>query len=135
DYITVHAESEYTETDIRTMLGLIKSTGCKAGLAINPPTPADAVFPYVDVADMIVVMSVNPGYGGQSFIHGSIDKIAAIRKHADSLGVNPLIEVDGGINAQTAPNAVKAGADILVAGTYLFGAPDMREAADSLMRL
>jgi ribulose-phosphate 3-epimerase len=85
------------------------------------------VFPYLELADLFIIMSVNPGYGGQAFIPESLDKIAALRSLTDA-----LIEVDGGINAETAPDVIKAGADILVAGSYLFNAPDMAAAVRTL---
>jgi ribulose-phosphate 3-epimerase len=129
-YITFHPEAS---KHIDRSLDLIHEYGCKAGLAINPPTPIETVFDYIGLADLFVIMSVNPGYGGQAFIPESTDKIAALRKEAASRGFNPLIEVDGGINEKTAPAAIKAGADILVAGTYLFNAPDMKAAVDTLL--
>jgi ribulose-phosphate 3-epimerase len=132
DIISIHVESG---CDVRKTLEQIKSCGIEAGIAINPPTPIEKVFPFLGIADMFIVMSVNPGYGGQAFIPESLNKIAALREEARKHGVEELIEVDGGINADTAPEAVKAGADILVAGNYLFTAPDMKSAVDSLRRI
>jgi ribulose-phosphate 3-epimerase len=130
NYITIHAESN---ENIESKLKLIKSLGCKAGLAINPPTPVETAFDYIGIADMLLVMSVNPGYGGQAFIQQSINKIRALRKEAATLGfADTLIEVDGGINAETGTQSLEAGADVLVAGTYLFGSPDMGQAVMTL---
>ena len=129
DIISIHVESK---CDVKRALAKIRSLGCKAGLAINPPTPVEAAFPYIEDVDMFIVMSVNPGYGGQAFIESSLDKIAALRKEAESRGVDVLIEVDGGINDKTAPDVVKAGADILVAGSYLFNAENMKDAVGTL---
>jgi ribulose-phosphate 3-epimerase len=129
DYITIHAESDCA---LRDSLAQIRSLGCKAGLAINPPTPIEKVFEYIELVDLFVIMSVNPGYGGQAFIPTSLDKIAALRTEISSRGGCALIEVDGGINADTAPEAIKAGADILVSGSYLFNAPDMAAAVKAL---
>ena len=129
DIISIHVESD---CDIADRLEQIKSLGCKAGLAVNPPTPIETVFPYIGVADMFIVMSVNPGYGGQAFIPETLGKMVALRKEACKRGVDILIEVDGGINENTAPDAVRAGASILVAGTYLFKSCNMSEAVDRL---
>jgi len=129
DFISVHVESN---CDVKRALKQIRDCGCKAGLAINPPTPIEEVFPYIEDADMIIVMSVNPGYGGQAFIPESVAKIAALKAQIVRKGANVLIEVDGGINTKTAPDVIKAGADILVAGNYLFTADDMGVAVNSL---
>jgi ribulose-phosphate 3-epimerase len=146
DYITIHVESktraipqdglcsseglldDENKSDVRNLLEQIRLRGCKAGLAINPPTPIERAFDYIGLADMFLIMSVNPGYGGQAFIPESIGKIAALRKEIDARGANALIQVDGGINAETAPAVIDAGADILVTGSYLFNAADMAEA-------
>ena len=129
DYISVHIESG---CDVKAALRQIRSLGCKAGLAINPPTPIEAAFEFIESADMFIIMSVNPGYGGQAFIPESVDKIAALRAEAKRRGIDVLIEVDGGVNDKTAPDVIKAGADILVAGTYLFNSADMKAAVDTL---
>ncbi|MCL2071648.1 MAG: ribulose-phosphate 3-epimerase [Oscillospiraceae bacterium] len=125
DFISVHVESN---ADIKKSLEKIRSLGCKSGLAVNPPTHVEKLFPYIEYVDMFIIMSVNPGYGGQAFIPQSLDKIAALRKELDNRGSNAAIEVDGGINPNTAPEVIKSGADILVAGSYLFNSPDMKEA-------
>lgn len=124
DIITFHAESN---SDIGAVIDKIHSYGIKAGLAIKPKTPAETVFPYLERVEMVLVMTVEPGYGGQSFISSTTDKIKAVRAKTDA-----YIQVDGGINAETAKLCRNAGANVLVAGTYLFRAADMKAAADSL---
>lgn len=126
DIITFHAESN---SDIGAAIDKIHSFGIKAGLAIKPKTPAEVVFPYLDKLEMVLVMTVEPGYGGQSFISSTLDKIKAVRAKTDA-----YIQVDGGINAETAELCRNAGANVLVAGTYLFRAADMKAAADSLRK-
>ncbi|KAI4453111.1 ribulose-5-phosphate-3-epimerase [Holotrichia oblita] len=130
DIITIHEESK---CDHLSILKEIRSFGIKAGIAINPETPAERVFPYLEEVDMVLVMTVNPGYGGQGFIKETLPKITLIRNEAERRGLSELnIQVDGGINANTA-NAVKeAGANVLVAGTYLFKSSDMAEAVREL---
>lgn len=126
DIITFHAESR---SDIGETIDRIHSFGIKAGLAVKPGTPAETVFPYLDRLEMVLVMTVEPGYGGQSFISSTLDKIKAVREKTEA-----LIQVDGGINAETALICRKAGADVLVAGTYLFRAENMKTAAESLWK-
>lgn len=127
--ITFHVESD---GDPATLIDLIHSLGVRAGVALKPKTPAEAAFPYIETADMILVMTVEPGYGGQGFIPEMTDKIRAIRARADEMGRPIDIQVDGGINEKTAPLVKEAGANILVAGTYLFRAENMKAAADLL---
>ncbi len=130
DIITFHAESE---SDIAGTIKVIHSCGKKAGLAIKPGTPVSAVEPYLDLLDMVLVMTVEPGFGGQGFIYSTIDKIAEVKSMIESRGLDIPIQVDGGINGETAELVKNAGAEILVAGSYLFGADDMRAAADKLI--
>ncbi len=127
--ITFHVESD---GDPAALIDLIHSLGVRAGVALKPKTPAEAAFPYIETADMILVMTVEPGYGGQGFIPEMTDKIRAIRARADEMGRPIDIQVDGGINEKTAPLVKEAGANILVAGTYLFRAENMKAAADLL---
>lgn len=129
DIITFHAESD---CDIGKTIDLIHSFGVKAGVAIKPATPAETVLPYIKNADMILVMTVEPGYGGQGFIPETLGKIKAVRKAAELENPTLMIQVDGGINAETAALVKEAGADVLVAGTYLFRAEDMAQAVRSL---
>ena len=122
DYITVHSEAE---GDIDGALDLIHSLGKKAGMSINPGTPISALEPYFPKLDLILVMTVQPGFGGQSFKESGLEKIAALRKMIDSGDREVLISVDGGINRETGRRCVDAGVDVLAAGSYLFKQKDM----------
>jgi len=131
DIITVHPESG---PHLHRSLQMIKGLGLKAGVSLNPATPVDVVDPVLDDIDLILCMSVNPGFGGQSFIPGALAKIAALRRKIDASGRTIDLEVDGGINMETAPQAIAAGADVLVAGTATFkGGP--KAYADNIRRL
>lgn len=131
DIITVHPESG---PHLHRTIQLIKATGRKAGVSLNPGTPVEAVDPVLGDVDLILVMSVNPGFGGQSFIASQIAKIKALRQRIDASGRAIDLEVDGGINVDTAKQAIAAGADVLVAGTASFtGGPAAY--ADNIRRL
>ncbi len=117
DIITVHPESG---PHLHRTLGLIRSLGKKAGIALNPATPLSALDCVLGDVDLALVMSVNPGFGGQSFIPEQLDKIAALRRRIDALGKPIDLEVDGGITPETAKRVVAAGADVLVAGSASF---------------
>jgi len=117
DIITVHPEAG---PHVHRTLQLIRSLGKKAGLSLNPGTPVQTLDHLIADVDLILVMSVNPGFGGQAFIESQLEKIAAIRERIDRAGRPVDLEVDGGINAETARRAVAAGADVLVAGTATF---------------
>jgi len=117
DIITAHAEAG---PHLHRTLQLIRSTGRRAGVSLNPSTPADAVACVLDLVDLVLLMTVNPGFGGQSFITSQLDKIRAVRAMIDASGRAIDLEVDGGINVETAKLAVAAGADVLVAGTATF---------------
>lgn len=129
DIVTIHAESS---ADIAKDLDLIRSCGAKRGLSINPDTPLDRVHPYLDRADMLLIMSVFPGFGGQSFIDGALGKIASAHDIREKEGLTFAIQVDGGINATTAGPVRDAGADILVAGTAVFRTSDYGRAIRTL---
>ena len=129
DIITVHLEAG---PNIHRTLQLIKSHGIKAGISINPATPASDLETVIGEVDLILVMTVNPGFGGQSFIKSQLTKIARIREMIDTENPNILLEVDGGIHQGTAGDAIKAGADILVAGTAVFGSADYKSSIDAL---
>eukprot|EP00898_Chlorokybus_atmophyticus_P001286 jgi/Chlat1/2158/Chrsp17S02735 len=131
DIISVHAETASTIHLHRT-LNLIKDLGCKAGVVLNPATPASVLEYVLDVVDLILVMSVNPGFGGQSFIGSQVDKIRTLRQMCNERGVNPWIEVDGGIKGDNAYKVIEAGANALVAGSAVFNAPDYKQAIDSI---
>ncbi len=117
DIITVHPESG---PHLHRTLQLIKSLGKKAGVALNPATPIEAITHVISDVDLILVMSVNPGFGGQAFIDSQLDKIKQLRKLIDATGKAIDLEVDGGIHAENAKQVVAAGADVLVAGTASF---------------
>ena len=117
DIITVHAEAG---PHLHRSLQLVKHQGKKAGVSLNPATPISAIEHVWDDIDLVLVMSVNPGFGGQSFIPSQLEKIAELRRRIDRTGRPIELEVDGGINAETAPPVVAAGADVLVAGTATF---------------
>lgn len=124
DSITIHAESN---CDIPRCLERIHELGMKASLAVKPNTSAELALDHIAQCDMILVMTVEPGYGGQSFMEDMLPKAEAIRRYADENGFSSLdIQVDGGINTETAPLAKTVGANVLVAGTGLFKANDMR---------
>jgi ribulose-phosphate 3-epimerase len=117
DIVTVHPEAG---PHLHRTLQLIKAQGKKAGVSLNPATPVSLVEPVLGELDLILVMSVNPGFGGQAFIPQALDKIRALRRTIDESGRSIDLEVDGGINRETAPQAIAAGADVLVAGTATF---------------
>ena len=117
DIITVHAEAG---PHLHRSLQLVKHQGKRAGVSLNPATPISAIEHVWDDIDLVLVMSVNPGFGGQSFIPSQLEKIAELRRRIDRTGRPIELEVDGGINAETAPQVVAAGADVLVAGTATF---------------
>jgi ribulose-phosphate 3-epimerase len=117
DHITVHPEAG---PHIHRTLQLIRSFGKKAGVVLNPGTPVEALDNLLDLTDLVLIMSVNPGFGGQSFIDSQLRKIEAARKRIDSSGRKIDLEVDGGINPETAKRAIAAGATVLVAGTAVF---------------
>ena len=129
DIITFHIESESGADET---VEKIHSFGIKAGISIKPATPASAVFPYLGKADMILVMTVEPGFGGQSFMFETMDKVTQIRREADRLGIDIDIQVDGGINDKTVTTAAQAGANVFVAGSAVFRAEN---AADAIMTL
>jgi ribulose-phosphate 3-epimerase len=125
DIVTIHAEAS---TDISRDLSLIQTCGAKRGLSMNPDTPLEPVQRYLEEVDMLLIMSVFPGFGGQSFIDTALDKISAARDFREKEGLSFAIEVDGGINSSTAGPVREAGADIIVAGTAVFRTPDYRRA-------
>ena len=125
DMLTIHEESD---CDVAACLKEIRALGLKAGLSINPDTPAERVFPYLPLCDLVLIMSVNPGAGGQAFLEASLDKIKAVRNEADRLGMPLDISVDGGLNPETVPLIYSSGASIAVVGTYLFNADDINAA-------
>ena len=129
DLITFHLEA----TDVADeCLATIKRYGKKAAVSIKPKTPVEAVYPYLDRCDMILIMTVEPGFGGQSFMPDMLEKVKALRAEIDRRGLDIDIQVDGGINAETSKLAVAAGANVLVAGSAVFKAQDRRAAIEAL---
>lgn len=118
DIITVHVEAC---SDVVATLEKIKAAGVKAGITLNPDTPVSAIKPYMHMVDMVLVMSVNPGFGGQKFIVSSLDKLREVKKLRDELGLDFDIEVDGGINVDNLLSVLEAGANVIVAGSAIFG--------------
>lgn len=121
DLITVHVEPDYPKAET---LRRIRALGKQAGISLNPDTPAEALLPFLDEVDLVLVMSVFPGFGGQKFIADVLPKIETLARLRRERGGNWRIEVDGGVDAETAPRCLAAGADTLVAGTAFFNAPD-----------
>jgi len=121
DYISIHQE---TVQHLHRHIQIIKEHGIKAGIALNPATPVSSVFTIIEDLDFVLIMSVNPGFGGQKFLPLALKKIAELKAAAVKMNPDLLIEVDGGVNHANAVDLRKAGADILVAGSYIFGAED-----------
>ncbi|TMV51891.1 ribulose-phosphate 3-epimerase [Paenibacillus mesophilus] len=132
DYISVHAEAC---THLHRTVQLIKGEGVKAGVVLNPATPLTALEHIVEDIDLVLLMTVNPGFGGQRFIHTSVPKIAALRSMLDERGLGHVhVEVDGGVNEETAPLVRQAGANVLVAGNAVFAQSDRQEAISRIRR-
>lgn len=127
DIVSVHCEQSSTIHLHRT-INQIKSLGVKAGVVLNPATPLNAIEYLLDVVDLVLIMSVNPGFGGQSFIESQVKKISDLRRLCAERGVNPWIEVDGGVGPSNAYKVIEAGANAIVAGSAVFGAKDYAEA-------
>jgi ribulose-phosphate 3-epimerase len=129
DLISLHPEAG---PHLHRSLQTIRALGKKAGVVLNPGTPVDTLAHVMDLVDLILVMSVNPGFGGQSFITSQLSKIATLRQMIVATGREIALQVDGGVTAKTAPDCIAAGADVLVAGTAVFGAPDYAAAITAL---
>lgn len=132
DLLNIHVEAE---GDMAAMLKHIRELGIKSALTIKPNTPAEAVFPYLPLCDMILVMSVEPGFGGQKFMPSALPKLQALKEEIARQGVNCLLEIDGGINLGNAKEAADAGADVLVAGSAVFGAENVAETVKAFKSL
>ncbi|WPB86081.1 ribulose-phosphate 3-epimerase [Sediminicoccus rosea] len=129
DVISLHPEAG---PHLHRSLQTIRALGKKAGVVLNPATPVECLAHVLDLTDLILVMSVNPGFGGQSFLAGQLPKIAALRRMITESGRDIALQVDGGVTLQTAPQCIAAGADVLVAGTAVFGAADYAQAIAGL---
>ena len=127
DIITVHAEAD---KHLDRLLQYVKSFGVRAGVSLNPATPESAIEYVLDKIDLVLIMTVNPGFGGQSFIEAQLEKIRRVKK---MIGARPIeIEIDGGVNAKTAKSCIEAGANVLVAGSAVFSTPDYARNMDAL---
>ena len=129
DIIDFHVESD---SPIDETIDKIISGGCKAGLAVKPNTPVETVFPFLDRLSMVLIMTVEPGFGGQKFMGDMMKKIVTLRKECAERGIDIDIQVDGGISESTAPKAVEAGANVLVAGSAIFGSSDPAKTIEAL---
>ena len=134
DYLTFHYEACQDDEEVNKVIDKIHSLNMKAGISIKPKTPVEVIYPFLKKLDLVLVMSVEPGYGGQKFIANSLDKIASLRAEIDSLSLSTLISVDGGINDLDAADCLNAGANILVVGQYLFGHEDFCERYQRLVK-
>lgn len=132
DIITFHLESE---SPAEETVQKIISCGCKAGISIKPATPAEELFPYLDKLSMVLVMTVEPGFGGQSFMPETVEKVEALRAEIERRGLVTDVQVDGGINGKTVETVAAAGANVLVAGSAVFGAENAAEAISTLREL
>ena len=129
DWLTVHVE---TEPHLHRLVNRIRELGVKPAVTLNPATPVGQLDEILSEVDMVLVMSVNPGFGGQKFIPASLSKISRLKEKLNQIGRPVLIEVDGGVNEATAPQLVQAGADVLVAGSAVFGSADMKATISAL---
>ena len=124
DIVTVHVEAD-TEENTRLALERVRALGKRAGVVLKPKTPAEAALPFLDQCAMVLVMTVEPGFGGQSFMEDMLEKVRTLRGWINGRGLDCELEVDGGIGPRTAPLAVEAGANVLVAGSAVYGAEDI----------
>jgi ribulose-phosphate 3-epimerase len=132
DILTVHYE---TCTHLHRTIAAIKEAGMKAGVALNPHTPVSVLENVIADLDLVLIMSVNPGFGGQKFIHGAIDKVRQTKQLIAEKGSSAMIEVDGGVNLETGKLLVEAGAQALVAGSFVFGSADPKATISALKQL
>ncbi|MCB9498199.1 MAG: ribulose-phosphate 3-epimerase [Erysipelotrichaceae bacterium] len=132
DYLTFHYEACQSDSEVFEIIDIIHEAGGKAGLSIKPGTSISVVFPFLYSLDLVLIMSVEPGFGGQTFIADSLTKILRLRNYIDENELHTLIEVDGGINGETGQQCRKMGVDVLVAGSFVFGAPNIKKAIEEL---
>ena len=131
DHITFHEEADCDPLEV---IEKIRSRGIGAGISVKPDTPIEKIYPILDKLDMVLIMTVEPGFGGQGFIAETLEKISALRAEIDRRGLHVDIEVDGGIGYNTSPKVREAGANVLVSGSYLFKSVDMAAAVSSMRR-
>ena len=132
--LTFHYEACKDEKEVSEVINKIHQLGMKAGLSIKPKTPVSKVFPFLKDLDLVLIMSVEPGRGGQKFMEQSLERISELRNQIDKVSSNALISVDGGINDVTGPKCLNSGADVLVVGQYLFGHEDFQERFERLVK-
>ena len=132
DIVTIHLEAT---DDLHGAIATIKKAGVKAGVSIKPKTPVSAIVPYLNELDLVLIMSVEPGFGGQSFIEGSTEKVAELRREIDRCGSQAMIEIDGGITLDNAAEVYAAGCEVLVAGSTVFASPDPEETIHKLLNV
>ena len=131
DYLTIHVEAD-TPENIKKTLELIRSHGVKPGIVVKPKTPADAIAPYLEMVDLVLVMTVEPGFGGQKFMADMMPKLRQLRQMLDKVNPSCHLEVDGGVDAVTGEICKENGADVLVAGSAFFGAADRKAFLESI---
>lgn len=131
DILTFHHEAS---DDTGALLKRIRELGARSSVSVKPGTPVEQIFPYLDDCDMVLIMTVEPGYGGQKLIPETLDKVKILRAEIEKRGLNVDIQVDGGITAENASQAVSAGANVLVAGSSVFGASDRKQAIEALRK-
>jgi ribulose-phosphate 3-epimerase len=134
DLITFHYEALNSQDEIIDLIEYIHSLKCKVGISIKPNTPVSVLLPYLHMIDLVLIMSVEPGFGGQKFNENCLDKIDYLNKYRNEFKYKYLIEVDGGINFLTAPLVIEKGVDVMVVGSYLFNSDNMKESVDSLLK-
>ncbi len=132
DIITFHLEAVKGMEECVALCKHIRKKGIKVGVSVKPNTAVDVLLPYLSEIDIILIMSVEPGFGGQQFLAHTLDKVRILRQEIDKYGHDVKIEIDGGINEQTAPLAIRAGCDVLVAGSYIFK-NDIKQSVDLLL--
>ena len=132
DIVTIHLEAT---DDLHGAIATIKKAGVKAGVSIKPKTPVSAIVPYLNELDLVLIMSVEPGFGGQSFIEGSTEKVAELRREIDRCGSQAVIEIDGGITLDNAAEVYAAGCEVLVAGSTVFASPNPEETIHKLLNV
>ena len=131
DLVMFHVEADSYQ-NISDAIDIVKGNGKKVGLSVKPRTPASVLYPFIERLDMVLVMTVEPGFGGQSFMHDQLPKISELRREIDRRGLDCELEVDGGVDPVTAKLAKNAGATVLVAGSAVFGKPDRKAQIDAI---
>lgn len=134
DYLTFHYESLQNDEEIYKLIDIIHDNGAKVGISIKPNTPPNVLYPFLNRIDLVLVMSVEPGFGGQSFMDNALGKIFVLKEFIEKNKLKCLVEVDGGVDGTTGPKCTFAGADVLVAGSYIFGKEDIKERIESLRK-